>query len=760
MNKSKSLVFIMMFILAFNLVQVFSIDNVYASDMDREEREQIRKEWEERQKRGGEKKWGRRRENTKSSKKSSERSDDREKTSDKDYTEKIDKFKEEYNRAKNRGDKKGMEKAHNKAEAFRKENNPDYKGSADGSADDRYNREKLKDLREKDKERYDDLADAVSKGGKVKIDVKEDGTTNIKVENTTKKTVEKMSRSEKIETLNKMIDRGEIKSSIGNGLELNTDLFIEKGIISYGDIDEVNSKNKNTSNPNAVNNQYRYWGYDANGNLYTNSDFQDDVNLGISSEDKNWISNEIVLSNKHMRDLIGLDNYDAFDNYNDKINTAQKFLEQNSNWKDKGWTAEEIVDNFSFQSTTDDSGITQGSFVGIHKKDGHTYYETFTVDPDPIEYEVGEEIEITIEPDIDPGPDLDPEEEEKKEEEKKEEDGEGEESKEEEKKDPDLEEPNPLDELGYSIRIKHVGEKVLYRETIKKDTKGTYTVSSKNFRGYVLDDEAQKSVTLTEDRRHVTIEFKYKPTDEEGGGGAVPPEKPSKPDIDTGGSKEEEARKTTGKVTIKYMNGSKTIYSNSLKVKITEGKSYKITVPARNFWPVYKLVDQPNKIVTLTYNSPDKTVVFNYTKYYANGRVNAVVRPIKMKSGYGFEVQANSSISTNFSVSELQGNPAIYVEFLGNRYRLENISGGKLSGYFELPYNPDSMINARRIYTPVELEDGSYKAKITFEGVEKPVGYISGGSAMFNGYRTIRAEFEQDVMIEGNMYQDDYTKPK
>ena len=59
----------MMFILAFNLVQVFSIDNVYASDMDREEREQIRKEWEERQKRGGEKKWGRRRENTKSSKK-------------------------------------------------------------------------------------------------------------------------------------------------------------------------------------------------------------------------------------------------------------------------------------------------------------------------------------------------------------------------------------------------------------------------------------------------------------------------------------------------------------------------------------------------------------------------------------------------------------------------------------------------------------------------------------------------------------------
>lgn len=95
-----------------------------------------------------------------------------------------------------------------------------------------------------------------------------------------------------------------IKESItvkGQTLKLNTELWVDKNIIVYGDYTIANASDndykKGTQNPNNKpyynygEGEYRYHGYDANGNKYTNIHFIDDANSNRALEDKRWIYN-------------------------------------------------------------------------------------------------------------------------------------------------------------------------------------------------------------------------------------------------------------------------------------------------------------------------------------------------------------------------------------------------------------------------------------------------------------------------------------
>ncbi len=88
------------------------------------------------------------------------------------------------------------------------------------------------------------------------------------------------------------------------GHPLNATIFIDKGILVYGNWSSVGKKNDfkfhsqyPTENPkgkpyyelNGKTGEYRYHGFDMEGNLYTNIDFPKDVDLGKSGAEKNWI---------------------------------------------------------------------------------------------------------------------------------------------------------------------------------------------------------------------------------------------------------------------------------------------------------------------------------------------------------------------------------------------------------------------------------------------------------------------------------------
>lgn len=92
------------------------------------------------------------------------------------------------------------------------------------------------------------------------------------------------------------------------GLPFNIELWIEKGIIVYGDYASVSSTKNDFKNAtgdldaegkyietpnkgyyNGGTGEYRYHGYDINHSLYTNGDFPIDANSGMKATAKNWI---------------------------------------------------------------------------------------------------------------------------------------------------------------------------------------------------------------------------------------------------------------------------------------------------------------------------------------------------------------------------------------------------------------------------------------------------------------------------------------
>ena len=74
--------------------------------------------------------------------------------------------------------------------------------------------------------------------------------------------------------------------------------------------------------------------------------------------------------------------------------TANAFLSENPQWLASGKDANYILEHFFFNSVLDDSGLTQGQFIGVHKSkyDGRLYYQTFSVSGEIVWYEVPSEM--------------------------------------------------------------------------------------------------------------------------------------------------------------------------------------------------------------------------------------------------------------------------------------------------------------------------------------------------------------------------------
>ena len=578
------------------------------------------------------------------------------------YSDHIDKLKQQWNEAETQEEK---DRIHEEAEEFRMEHNPDYTGSQDGSGDNRYNETKVEQLRERNRDAYEELSERISQGENIKIDVDEDGQDIYRIPDRVereerRRRVDEMSSNERAEHLDEVKeDRGRNK----DGEELNEDLFIEEGVVVFGDIEEINRNTHTTQHTNYKDGEYRYLGYDENGNLYLNPNFPPDYSNDDDPSMRDWYDRDELTNNEVAKNLIGYEGSDRKVSREEKLEDAEKLLQTNDRWKNSGWTAEEIVDTFVYHQSSDEYG--GGTFTGVHENNGHIYYETFNVQPDP--YEVTEEITSTIPGVVFTFEDEDPE--------------------------PPEEDPEPPEE----------------------------------------DPEPP--------------EEDPEPPGEDPEPPGEDPEPPGE-DPEPPGEDPEPPEIAEGNIIIEYycVDGHGVFDRDSVNLQIKDGKEYTAKIPAKNFHPKHKIIDSKEKEAKINFSKQSTTIRFNYEDYYAEAEGEVKIYPYKLKSGYGFEVKADIKIDTNFKESEITGNPRVTVDFLGNTYQLEKISGEKLDMHFELPYNPDSMIQSRKIYTPVELEDGVYKAQIRLNDLESPL-------------EPIEYEDTINVEIEGHMYQDDYTKP-
>ncbi|WP_324823112.1 hypothetical protein [Sinanaerobacter sp. ZZT-01] len=169
---------------------------------------------------------------------------------------------------------------------------------------------------------------------------------------------------------------------------------------------------------------------------------------------------------------------------------------------------------------------------------------------------------------------------------------------------------------------------------------------------------------------------------------------------------------------------------------------------------------------------PGHTCRHVYT-YQTALKTNAIVSPDELKSGYGFEVIVNNSISTGqisnkgvcgksrTKVNEKKPIPPAAAEvktgwFVKNRLgtqfktiQLKKSSSTATTSKFTCAKNRISEIKERKIYTNVDLKGT----------VKKPVAHpisivISGGGV--NGIPFCKT-IPKTITINGNMYEDDFT---
>jgi len=201
-----------------------------------------------------------------------------------------------------------------------------------------------------------------------------------------------LSPGEKTAVLQNLIKQGLVKEYItveGAGKQyLSTSVWQNEGIISYGQTHLVNAAVSATSHSNydEETGQYRYWGYDINGGLYTNNDFPPDSDMKKAPYKKNWLTLEGIYNNTIARGYVGEYTMNLGFPYADREATAKLFLTQNPAWGSYGITAPYILNHFYFNSVVSDTGFTQGQFIGVHRStyNNKLYYQDFVLKQDQI----------------------------------------------------------------------------------------------------------------------------------------------------------------------------------------------------------------------------------------------------------------------------------------------------------------------------------------------------------------------------------------
>lgn len=137
-------------------------------------------------------------------------------------------------------------------------------------------------------------------------------------------------------------------------------------------------------------------------------------------------------------------------------------------------------------------------------------------------------------------------------------------------------------------------------------------------------------------------------------------------------------------------------------------------------------------------------------RFYSEVHLNTSVTPNPIKSGYGVDVTASTTVTTDYdrpaSITNVQSVWAYFPDS-PNAVQLQCVSGNvtnrSTAVTWRLPANSSSVLQARKHYIPVSWPDGNYKVTIIATDVGGPVNPC--------------ARSEKTIQVSGNMHEDDYS---
>ncbi len=183
-----------------------------------------------------------------------------------------------------------------------------------------------------------------------------------------------------------------------NGRPLNATIFVDKGIIVYGNWSSVGQKNdfkvhsqNPTENPsgkpyyelNGKLGEYRYHGFDQQGNLYTNIHFPKDVDLGKKGSEKDWIYRPFEARNGRER-LAKISDYNLWatkgEHHNPQVNiNTRQWINRMVDFNISS-TDHSSKNPYDYIHVLSPSGIrTVGEGRMWHTHNGRIFYQTFSI---------------------------------------------------------------------------------------------------------------------------------------------------------------------------------------------------------------------------------------------------------------------------------------------------------------------------------------------------------------------------------------------
>lgn len=141
-----------------------------------------------------------------------------------------------------------------------------------------------------------------------------------------------------------------------------------------------------------------------------------------------------------------------------------------------------------------------------------------------------------------------------------------------------------------------------------------------------------------------------------------------------------------------------------------------------------------------------------YRKYTYTSNLKMVVKTskTKLKSGYGFVVEAYCEVTTDQDdKSGIEPCNEVWTFANGLAYDMEKVDDGDGNPYttkFILPKNNESKFEERKVFVPLDYQDGLFNVRVCTGNVAGTGGQMYASKAF-------------DVEIEGHMYEDINTRP-
>lgn len=176
----------------------------------------------------------------------------------------------------------------------------------------------------------------------------------------------------------------------GQKLKLNTEIWVDKNIVVYGDYLIANASDndykKGTQNPNKKpyynygEGEYRYHGYTVEGNKYTNIHFINDANSNKALEDKQWIYHP--WDDSGVPDKIEISDWNTIAIEGERI--AKQWINNAFDWEITNGTKGSENNKYHYLNvmtppTTFSSG--EGRMWHKSRRTGKVWYQTFSINP-------------------------------------------------------------------------------------------------------------------------------------------------------------------------------------------------------------------------------------------------------------------------------------------------------------------------------------------------------------------------------------------